>query len=56
LAAARNANPKRHNNLVDGDSQLIVENVGNLSCLANFNLSTHASVLIASVPEGDDKP
>jgi hydrogenase nickel incorporation protein HypB len=35
---------------------LIVENVGNLVCPASFQLGTHASVLIASVPEGDDKP
>lgn len=35
---------------------LIVENVGNLVCPANFALGTHRSVLIASVPEGDDKP
>jgi hydrogenase nickel incorporation protein HypB len=35
---------------------LIVENVGNLICPASFQLGTHASVLIASVPEGDDKP
>jgi hydrogenase nickel incorporation protein HypB len=35
---------------------LIVENVGNLICPANFQLGTHRSVLIASVPEGDDKP
>jgi hydrogenase nickel incorporation protein HypB len=35
---------------------LIVENVGNLICPAGFALGTHASVLIASVPEGDDKP
>jgi hydrogenase nickel incorporation protein HypB len=35
---------------------LIVENVGNLICPASFALGTHASVLIASVPEGDDKP
>ncbi len=35
---------------------LIVENVGNLVCPASFPLGTHASVLIASVPEGDDKP
>ncbi len=35
---------------------LIVENVGNLICPANFALGTHRSVLIASVPEGDDKP
>ena len=35
---------------------MIVENVGNLVCPANFRLGTHANVLIASVPEGDDKP
>lgn len=35
---------------------LIVENVGNLICPANFRLGTHRNVLIASVPEGDDKP
>lgn len=35
---------------------LIVENVGNLVCPASFKLGTHKSVLIASIPEGDDKP
>ncbi|MFZ5910342.1 MAG: hydrogenase nickel incorporation protein HypB [Chloroflexota bacterium] len=35
---------------------LIVENVGNLVCPASFALGTHKSVLVASVPEGDDKP
>ncbi len=35
---------------------LIVENVGNLICPASFALGTHQNVLIASVPEGDDKP
>lgn len=35
---------------------LIVENVGNLICPASFKLGTHRNVLIASVPEGDDKP
>ena len=35
---------------------LIVENVGNLVCPANFALGTHKSVLVASTPEGDDKP
>lgn len=35
---------------------LIVENVGNLICPAGFALGTHKSVLIASIPEGDDKP
>jgi hydrogenase nickel incorporation protein HypB len=35
---------------------LIVENVGNLICPASFSLGTHKNVLIASIPEGDDKP
>ena len=35
---------------------LIVENVGNLICTADFRLGTHINVLIASIPEGDDKP
>ena len=35
---------------------LIVENVGNLVCPSSFELGTHKSVLIASIPEGDDKP
>ncbi|MBN1992039.1 MAG: hydrogenase nickel incorporation protein HypB [Anaerolineae bacterium] len=35
---------------------MLVENVGNLICPANFELGTHLNVLIASVPEGDDKP
>jgi len=35
---------------------LIVENVGNLICPAAFKLGTHSSVVISSVPEGDDKP
>jgi hydrogenase nickel incorporation protein HypB len=35
---------------------LIVENVGNLICPGNFQLGTHKSVLVASIPEGADKP
>jgi len=35
---------------------LIVENVGNLVCPAEFELGTHLNVLIASIPEGADKP
>lgn len=35
---------------------LIVENVGNLICPSGFRLGTHQSILVASVPEGDDKP
>lgn len=35
---------------------LLVENVGNLVCPSAWKLGTHKNVLIASVPEGDDKP
>jgi hydrogenase nickel incorporation protein HypB len=35
---------------------VIVENVGNLVCPANFQIGTHLNILIASIPEGDDKP
>ena len=35
---------------------LIVENVGNLVCPVSFQLGTHKNVLVASIPEGDDKP
>lgn len=35
---------------------LIVENVGNLICPAEFQLGTHKNILVASIPEGDDKP
>ncbi|MCA9940857.1 MAG: hydrogenase nickel incorporation protein HypB, partial [Anaerolineales bacterium] len=35
---------------------LIIENVGNLICPANFPLGAHKNVLIASTPEGADKP
>jgi len=39
-----------------GVDLLIVENVGNLVCPVEFALGTHRNVLVASVPEGDDKP
>ena len=35
---------------------LIVENVGNLVCPINFRIGTHMNILVASIPEGDDKP
>lgn len=41
---------------LDDIQLLIVENVGNLICPASFTLGTHFNVVIASVPEGDDKP
>ena len=41
---------------LDALDLIIVENVGNLICPAAWDLGTHLNVLIASVPEGDDKP
>ena len=35
---------------------LLIENVGNLICPAEFNLGEHRKVVIPSIPEGDDKP
>jgi hydrogenase nickel incorporation protein HypB len=35
---------------------LVVENVGNLVCPAEFDLGEHSKVMILSVTEGDDKP
>jgi len=35
---------------------LLIENVGNLICTAEFALGEHKRVLISSIPEGDDKP
>ena len=35
---------------------LFTENVGNLVCPAEFQLGERVRVLVASVPEGDDKP
>ena len=35
---------------------LLIENVGNLVCPANFALGAHLAVVVASAPEGHDKP
>jgi hydrogenase nickel incorporation protein HypB len=35
---------------------ILVENVGNLICPASWKLGTDINVVIASIPEGDDKP
>lgn len=35
---------------------VIVENVGNLVCPAEWDLGEHLKVTILSIPEGDDKP
>lgn len=35
---------------------VILENVGNLVCPAEFDTGAHKNVMILSIPEGDDKP
>jgi len=35
---------------------LVIENVGNLVCPAEFDTGAHRNIMILSVPEGDDKP
>jgi hydrogenase nickel incorporation protein HypB len=35
---------------------LFIENVGNLVCTANFALGADLAVVVASTPEGHDKP
>lgn len=35
---------------------IIIENVGNLICPSEFNLGEDRKIVIASTPEGDDKP
>jgi hydrogenase nickel incorporation protein HypB len=41
---------------LEGVNLLIIENVGNLVCPADFSLGETARVVILSIPEGDDKP
>jgi hydrogenase nickel incorporation protein HypB len=41
---------------LDALDLLIIENVGNLVCPASFKLGVDLNVVIASVPEGADKP
>jgi hydrogenase nickel incorporation protein HypB len=35
---------------------IVIENVGNLVCPAEFDTGAHKNAMILSVPEGDDKP
>jgi len=35
---------------------IIIENVGNLICPAAFKLGSNLNIVVASIPEGDDKP
>ena len=45
------------NNLPLNDIDLLlIENVGNLICPAEFALGEHKRVMLLSLPEGDDKP
>ncbi len=39
-----------------GVDAVFIENVGNLVCPTAFKLGAHFRVVVASVPEGDDKP
>jgi len=41
---------------LDGVKVLIIENVGNLVCPANYDLGEDVKVVVASTTEGDDKP
>jgi hydrogenase nickel incorporation protein HypB len=41
---------------LDNLDTLIVENVGNLVCPADFNLGEELKVVVLSIVEGDDKP
>lgn len=41
---------------VDGADIIIIENVGNLLCPTGWDLGEDAKVVVASLPEGDDKP
>lgn len=40
----------------EGLDLLILENIGNLVCPAEFDTGAHRNMMILSVPEGDDKP
>jgi hydrogenase nickel incorporation protein HypB len=41
---------------LDSIGLLVVENVGNLVCPAEFNIGEHHKAMIISITEGDDKP
>jgi hydrogenase nickel incorporation protein HypB len=41
---------------LDALDVVIIENVGNLVCPAEFDTGANKNVMILSVPEGDDKP
>ena len=41
---------------LDGVELLVIENVGNLVCPAEFKTGAHKNMMLLSAPEGDDKP
>ncbi len=41
---------------VDGLDLVILENIGNLVCPAEFDTGSNINMMLLSVPEGDDKP
>lgn len=41
---------------IKGINLLILENVGNLVCPAEFDTGAHFNLVLLSIPEGDDKP
>lgn len=41
---------------LDDIDVILIENVGNLICPAEFTLGEHKRIVISSLPEGDDKP
>jgi hydrogenase nickel incorporation protein HypB len=41
---------------LDNVDLILIENLGNLICPAEFTLGEHKRVVISSLPEGDDKP
>lgn len=45
-----------HGNKLHATDYLLIENVGNLVCPAEFPLGEHKRVVLLSVTEGDDKP
>lgn len=41
---------------IEDTDLLILENIGNLVCPAEFDTGAHKNIMLLSVPEGDDKP
>lgn len=41
---------------VENIDLLILENIGNLVCPAEFDTGAHKNIMLLSIPEGDDKP